>query len=521
MGDAAKSATISSYVALAANQPVTAVSSNANVSVTASATPNGSGIATFSIVGASVGTSVLTFSVAGRPDLTPLTVNATVTTGDLFLGQADLTRLSGVSLGQSKTVQLGSNGLASTPSGVRVNAQVVGVVQGETPAITVDRSGASNNSFVVTGAAVGTASVQFSATGFTPVTVEVTVTKAELASTESAYDLYTTQSVSFDVSPDEFPVGSDATLLATVDGSDDPSVQVDIEGSRVTLTGLKAGSATVTIADQAANYVPVTFDVTVSTPALASDDTNYEMFYGQSAMVSISSDELALGSQDTVSAAASEDSADVVEIGDAEFVPGSGFEFPITGMKAGSTVVTFTRDGFDPVTVTISVEKPALSADLDLSSIFVGDKATVVLSSDEQPISEDDMAMLTPTASDGGVLSVGDAVIGEDGHTAAFEIEGLKAGSGSVTFSLDNYDEATVQLAVSVPALKADSASLKAVVGVPLSIDISSDDKPLEDAVVTATTTSGMVIGDCSATTASGDGVAAGAVSTVSVCAKA
>jgi hypothetical protein len=510
-GTAATSAQISAYLALSG--AVTASSSNPQVVVvTPSATPV-NGLATFNISPSSAGSAVLTFSAAGRTDLV---VNVTVSTGELtlgFIGNGGAS-LSGIFQGESKTIQIkGSNGAA-------LNEDVHVSADSSDASVRVGRDG-NTNDFVITGASVGSAIVTFTALGLGAVTATVEVTKAALAVEETSLDMYTTQTKSVVVSSVDFPVGSDTNLVAT--SSDDTVVVATVDGSTVTIKGLAAGSATVTISDEDANYVPVEIDVTVSTPTLSTDASSYELFYGQYGTITVSSDELALMADDTVTYASSDEevlSFDVPPM----FVAGtdseaSSFQFPIQGKKAGSTVVTFSREGFEPVTVTVSVEKPSLSADLSASSIFITDKATVVLTSDEQPISEEDLAMLTAVASDGEVLSVSDATIDADTHSATFEIAGLKAGSGSVTFSLDNYEAATVQLAVSVPALKAEAASVKAVIGVPLSIDISSGDKPLADAVVTATTTSGLTVGGCEGTV-SGDGVTTGDVSTVSVCAK-
>jgi len=521
IGDAAKSATISSYVALAANQPVTAVSSNAYVSVTASATPNGSGVATFNIAGVSLRpsgptTSVLTFSVAGRPDLAPLTVTATVTAGDLFLGEADLTRLSGVSLGQSKTVQLGSNGLASIPSDVVVSASVEGAVQGETPAITVDRSGTSNNTFVVTGAAVGTASVQFSAAGFTPVTVEVTVTKAELAAPDSYYFLYATDEVSFNVTSTQFPVGSASTLVPTIEGSEDPEVEVSIVGATVTIKGLKAGNAILTIADEAGNYIPVVIDVTVETPSLSSDMSSYELFYGQETVVTISSDELGLVEADTENVVPEVTGDSIELVGDPEFVAGVGIQFTYKGIVGGSSDITFTKEGFASATVNVSVEKPSLIAEQDASALFIGDKAIVTITSDEQAISEEDLGELTATSSNDEVLT---AVVtpNEDG-SASVEIEGVSAGSGGVTFSIPGkYEDASAQFTVSRAALKADVTSIRAFVGVPTTIQVSSDDQPLTESV-TVTSKSGLAVGEDCTGEITGEGALEGEIANVTLC---
>ncbi len=502
-------AQISAYLELKSTQPVTVTSTKTGLTIQPSVNPV-NGVATFNISSSTQGSGVLTFSAAGR---TNLVVNVTVAQGFVTYATGDQDRLAGISLGETNTVVIGTTGSVEV-TGLSNDPSVVRVV----------RVGNSANTFRVTGVSVGSANISFTAPGAQPLITEVGVTKADLAVAQTSYDLYTTQSVSFDVTSAAFPVGSDTTLVYTIDGSEVPEVEVGIVGATVTIKGLKTGNATVTISDNHANYVPVVIDVTVESPALSADASSYEVFYGQSGVITISSDELALTATDTVTVASLDE--EVVLIADAVFVTGYGLRFPVKGLKAGSTTVTFSRDGFEPVTVTVSVEMPSLSADLDLSSIFVGDKATVVLTSDQQPISEEDLAMLTATASDGEVLSAGEATINADTNSATFEIEGLKAGSGSVTFSLENYEDATVQLAVSVPALKADVSSVKAFIGVPLAIEVSSDERPLTDAVVTAKTTTGLTItadtlnGECSGTN-TGEGVAVGEVSTVSICAKA
>ncbi|NBO27251.1 MAG: hypothetical protein EBU96_10780, partial [Actinobacteria bacterium] len=276
-------AEISAYLALNSDEAVTVVSSNPDVTIESSVNPV-NGIATFNIESDESGTAILTFSADGRTDLV---VYVTIAQGFVTYATGDEDRLVGISYKESNTVVINTT----------ANVEVTGL-SNDPSIVRVVRVGNSRNTFEVTGVSVGSADISFAAPGAATLITSVDVTKASLSVTDASYDLYVTQAISFDVTSDQFPVGSDAKFAATIDGSEDPAVSVDIDGEEVTVTGLTAGSATVTISDEDEVYLPVTFDVTVETPALSADSSSYEMFYGQSVVVTVASDEIQLGASE-------------------------------------------------------------------------------------------------------------------------------------------------------------------------------------------------------------------------------
>ncbi|NBO26731.1 MAG: hypothetical protein EBU96_08090, partial [Actinobacteria bacterium] len=99
-GAAARVVTINSDLALTSDQPMTVESSSSDVVIEESATPV-SGVATFNIRGTSAGSSVLTFSSVGHPDLVvAVTVTDPALKSDLA---ADVTKLD-VRIGSERTV---------------------------------------------------------------------------------------------------------------------------------------------------------------------------------------------------------------------------------------------------------------------------------------------------------------------------------------------------------------------------------------------------------------------------------
>ena len=506
-------ATISAYLELAGGQPVSAVSSSSSVVVAASATPV-AGIATFTISGASAGDAVLTFSVASRPDLAPLEVNVSVTSSFLSIDEDAAAELAGLFVGQSKSVQLGSNGTTSVPAGVTVTAA------SSTEAVEVQASIETNGLFSLVGVSEGSATITFTSPGYADVSVDVEVAKASLASDESSYDIYVTQSVSFDVSSTEegFPLASDIVLTATTAEGEEPIVETTFDGTTATIKAIAAGSTTVTIADENGYYTPITIDISSETATLVSDSSSYEVLYGQSTVVTISSDEVpfADGEVPTVEF----DSEDFVTLAEPTLVDGA-LEYTANAIAAGTAEITFTREGFTPVTVSVVVTKPSISADADLSSIFVGDVALITVSSDEQPISEDDLATFAAEATNGEVLEVGDITLDAETNSATIAVTGLKAGSASIAITSTNYENAEVQLTVSLPALKTESLNIRAFAGVPTVVEISSDEKPLTDVVQAVVSKNGLGIGSagsCEGAAGTGEGVTEDEVSYVTLC---
>ena len=508
-------ATISSYLALTANQPVNVVSSNTSVVSSGSATPGANGVASFTITGIAAGDTVLTFSVAGRPDLAPLTVNVSVTASFLSIEEDAATELAGLFVGQTKSVQLGSNGTNSVPVGVTVTAE------SSADAVEVQASNVTNGLFSLVGVSEGSATITFTASGYADVTVDVEVAKAALESEESSYDIYVTQSVSFDVSSTEegFPLASDIVLTATTAEGEEPIVETTFDGTTATIKAIAAGLTTITIADENGYYTPITIDVSSETATLSSDSSSYEVLYGQSTVITISSDEVpfADGEVPTVEF----DSEDFVTLAEPTLVDGA-LEYTADAIAAGTSEITFTREGFTPVTVSVVVTKPSISADADLSSIFVGDAALITVSSDEQPISEDDLATFDAESSNGEVLEVGDITVDAATNSATIAVTGLKAGSASIAISSTNYENAEVQLTVALPSLKTESLNIRAFAGVPTVVEISSDEKPLTDAVVQAVVSKeGLAVGsasNCEGAAKTGEGVTEDEVSYVTLC---
>ena len=536
------SAAISAYQTLADAETVTATSSNpAFVTVTPSATPT-AGAATFTIAPVSAGSAELTFSAPGREDLV---VAVNVVAPYLAISESATEDLAEMFAGQSKQVEIGfkgAGGKATMPNDVVITG--VAGLGTDTGSVSVQKIGTSSQ-FTVTGVTAGSASVTFSAPGFTSVVLDVEVSKGELATEETFFDLYASQSVTFDVASEDFPISSAGMLFDAVirESEEDPAVEASVETvplldengvaipgkfvAQVTIKGLIAGDTAVTISDQAGNYVPVEVEVAVATPSLTADSSSYEMFYGQSVVVTVASDEIELGASemdkivvtpadDTVVSLDNPATEDVVE--GPTFVEGSGYEFVFYGLAAGSSEVVFSReDGFAPVTVNVTVEAPELVAELDLSTIFIGDIANVVVSSDEQAISEADLALIEAVASNEEAVSVTPGDVGADNNSVALTIEGLTAGSSTITLSIPNYAPVLVQITVATPALKTDVTSIRAFIGLPTVIEVSSDDKVLENAV-TATTKVGLAIGEDCTGENTGEGVSEGEITKVTLC---
>jgi hypothetical protein len=478
-----------------------------------SATPGANGVASFTITGIAAGDTVLTFSVAGRPDLAPLEVNVTVTASFLSIDEDALTDLAGMFVGQTKSVQLGSNETTSVPEGITVTAA------SSSEAVEVQPSAVTNGLFSLVGASEGTATVTFSAPGYEDVTVDVDVAKAALESEESAFDIYVTQSVSFDVASSEegFPLSSEIVLTATTPEGEEAIVETTFEGSTVTIKAIAPGATVVTIADEDGYYTPLAVDVANETPTLTSDSSSYEVLYGQSTVVTVSSDEVAFVDGDLP--VISFDSEDFVSITDEPTLEDGALQYTVQAIAAGTALVTFTREGFTPVTVSVEATKPSVSADADLSSIFVGDSALITVTSDEQPISEEDLATFVAEASDPEVLEIGEITLDADTNSATIAVTGLKAGSASIAITSTNYENVEVQLTVSMPSLKTDSLSIRAFAGVPTVVEVTSDEKALTDAVVQAVVTKeGLAIGDCEGAALTGEGTTEDEVSSVTLC---
>ena len=388
--------------------------------------------------------------------------------------------------------------------------------------VTVTRSGTSDNTFVVTGAGITQDPVvlTFTREGFTPKTVEVEVTKAALSSVSdvTSYDLYVSQEVSFELNSTTFPVASNIVLVATP--SQAGVVQTTFDGNEVTIRAIAVGTSSVTISDSNGYYTPITIDVSTEKASLKTDDTSYDVIYGQSVEVTVSSDEVPFTAG--VLPTLDNDSEDTVTVSTPRFVNGE-LVYTVTANAAGTAELKFERTGFTPVTASVVVAKASLNAESNLSTIFTGDTALVSVSSDTKPISAADLSGLVVEASDGEILTAGVPEIDLlTPNTATIEITGAKAGSASITVTLENYEDAVVQLTVTTPALKTDTLNLRAYVGVPLDIEVGSIEKALDDAVaVTAVSTTGLRFGsagDCTDASVTGDGVTAGGVSVVTLC---
>jgi hypothetical protein len=363
----------------------------------------------------------------------------------------------------------------------------------------------------------------------------VTVTGGSAKRTDAitSFDMFTSQSVSFDLSSTTFPLSSDIALEAEFD---EDVVDVEFDGKEVTIKALTQGSTLVTISDSNDYYTPVTIDVATFTSFLRTDAASYEVIYGQTTEVIVSSDEVQLttGSLSTLDY---EDSEDKISVSAPRLANGE-LVYTVTALSAGTATLKFEGAGFTAVTATVVVTKASLNAQSNLSTIFTGDTALISISSDENPISAADVSaadadaglkveiVVPEESSDEEILTLeGDPAFSLiTPNIATVVVKGVKAGASSVKVTLDNYEDAVVQLTVTTPDLKTEALNVRAYVGVPMVIEVGSDEKFLDDSVTVNAVSSSIAglkfgsAGDCAGASDTGEGVTAGGTSSLALC---
>ena len=207
---------------------------------------------------------------------------------------------------------------------------------------------------------------------------------------------------------------------------------VSVSGAEVTVTGVAAGSATVTVTatDPGDLSATQTFDVTVvlgnQAPVAVGEIADQGVAPGESATVDVSGNFSDPDDDELIYMAASSDD-------DIATASVSGAEVTVTGVAAGSATVTVTATDpgdlsatqtFD-VTVAVGNQAPVAVGEIEAQAVEVGESATVDVSGNfSDP--DDDELMYMAASSDDDIATA--SVSG-----AEVTVTGVAAGSATVT----------------------------------------------------------------------------------------
>ena len=219
-----------------------------------------------------------------------------------------------------------------------------------------------------------------------------------------------------------YSAASSNTAVATVS---------PLSGDTISVTGVSAGSATITISDGEANNVTVA--VTVA-PLLSVTPTDLSLSAGATGAGTIS------GGIRPYTAASSDTSVATVSVSDGALL--------ITGVSAGSATITVGDSDSSSVTVSITVV-PSLSVSETSLSLSIDATGTCDISGGATPYTaaSSDKAVATVAVSE-GTLSV----------------KGVSAGSATITVSDSDSGSVTVSITVA-PLLRVNPTRLSLIAG--------------------------------------------------------
>ncbi len=212
----------------------------------------------------------------------------------------------------------------------------------ENDSVKLSKSGAV---ITITGKAAGTTDVTVSASGYRDASFTVTVNGKEPDPVPE------TKQIKLDKTSITIKAGASETVTAsesasyTFEQSGKGSVEISTSGKSITVTGKSAGSVKVTVS--ASGYESASFDVTVE-----ADDPDKKDIKLDPSSTSLS---LAVGGKATIKAGGPksvECTSDNDKIAKAKV---SGNSIEVTGVAAGKAALTIKADGYNTVTVNVTV----------------------------------------------------------------------------------------------------------------------------------------------------------------------
>ena len=485
----------SSDLSLPQGAAIVAESSATDVAtVTGTALVDADGNATFAVTAIGDGTSTLTFTSSGY---VTSTVDVTVTTPALTTdATTDITL--------NPSFADGTIVVSSTDFGLAADTSVTAVSSDES-VVTVDASqtatAGGEATFTVHPVAAGEADITFSSANYGDVAVHIFALIPDLASDNDLLDLFVTQTGTVNISSSDLELLGDVTAVSSDNtvATVDEAITPDDGTAMFTVSAVANGSTTLTFSSD--HYADVQVTVNVTTPELVADNSSIDVFAGGSSQVVITSSDLGLTGDVTVTSETASDAVATVEATDGDAGTAT---FLVSGVAPGSTTLTFTADNYQSVSVDVNVAAPALLADNTEVTVLMGDTATVDISSDDLALGS---STVNGVSANPAVVSLDSVSVDASDDFASFTLIGQKPGTTSVTFSTGVYTSVSVAVTVLAPELVADPTSIDVMAGDQATVDISSSELGLGDTqVVTASSDSSDVATVDEATiTATGD----------------
>jgi len=215
----------------------------------------------------------------------------------------------------------------------------------------------------------------------------------------------------------------------------------------------------------------------IGDPDLLTQTTVISLTAPDSQIVEVYSTDLPLGNS-IIDATMSDESVAIVN--STKETTGNIATFRVTAVAHGFTTVTFSLDGYNPITLNVTVDSPTMVTFPDVISGVVSGVVTAEISSNDQPFTPG--TLVHAESSRPGVASVDmpDVEVGPDG-SAYFSFTGVGRGTGFIQFTLDGYAELAVPISIGYPSLVATPADLDLILGTTQTVDVFSTDVLLAD----------------------------------------
>ena len=224
----------------------------------------------------------------------------------------------------------------------------------------------------------------------------------------------------------------------------------------------------------------------IGDPDLLTQTTVISLTAPDSQIVEVYSTDLPFGNS-IIDATMSDESVAIVN--STKETTGNIATFRVTAVAHGFTTVTFSLDGYNPITLNVTVDSPTMVTFPDVISGVVSGVVTAEISSNDQPFTPG--TLVHAESSRPGVASVDmpDVEVGPDG-SAYFSFTGVGRGTGFIQFTLDGYAELAVPISIGYPSLVATPADLDLILGTTETIDVFSTDVLLADPTAVTVTAS-------------------------------
>jgi len=326
---------------------------------------------------------------------------------------------------------------------------------------------------------IGVATVTVNVPGYVSRSVVVAVSTPTLASSDSAISVFAGGTYMVSVTCPDNSLEDGAVVKAIVDNGSVASTLESISSlngvAEFEISGLEIGQTTVHFSSD--NYRDSTVRIQVVRSQLISNSASFELFVGETKVVSLSSNDVAIGEGTEFSTLLANDN---ISVGDPIYQSDGTVDFLVTGLSEGSSNVNFSSDKFRSVPVSTRVKSARLTSETNNLRVYVGGTQQIQISSTDLTL-KDEAVISGESCDDGNVeiTSLSPTFAG----TTTVTLTGTSAGVCVLRFSADNYQTVRVSVTVVTPKLTSSSTAVTMVVGETLLIALTSDDLVLADDV--------------------------------------